>query len=170
MTPRALCPKYGQAPNQCSPYAPLPSLLWILEKACSAERERTNRHDIVKPPRCIIGPRGRGPAQSPTGTNGSAHHYSTEGHACCMGTGVTKPRGSAPSTTRMPFRTISVASGETSTGATPPPAEASTALPLLPSPPPCQGYAKAPNQYGPYAYCSLDKAMDARAQKEKIAW
>ena len=34
-------------------------------------------------------------------------------------------------------------------------------------PPPCNSYAKVPNQYGPYAYCSLDKAVDAQAQKEK---
>ena len=36
-------------------------------------------------------------------------------------------------------------------------------------PPPCMSYAKVPNQYGPYAYCSLDKAVDAQVQKEKIA-
>ena len=42
----------------------------------------------------------------------------------------------------------------------------------VPSIPPCLGisYAKIPNQYGPYAYCSLDKAVDAQVQKEKIAW
>ena len=37
-------------------------------------------------------------------------------------------------------------------------------------PPPRISYAKVPNQYGPYAYCSLDKALDARVQKEKFAW
>ena len=37
-------------------------------------------------------------------------------------------------------------------------------------PPPCINYAKVPNYYGPYAYCSLGKAVDAQVQKEKIAW
>ena len=36
--------------------------------------------------------------------------------------------------------------------------------------PPCNSYAKVLNQYGPYSYCSLDKAVDAQIQKEKIAW
>jgi hypothetical protein len=35
---------------------------------------------------------------------------------------------------------------------------------------PCISYTKVPNQYGPYAYCSWDKAVDTQAQKEKIAW
>ena len=55
-------------------------------------------------------------------------------------------------------------------------------------PPPCISYADVRNDYGPYAHCSLDKAIacaqhiqllahtcacawyDARVQKEKIAW
>ena len=48
-------------------------------------------------------------------------------------------------------------------------------------PPPCISYAKVPNQYGPYAYCSLDTGVacarhiqlptpGARVQKERIAW
>ena len=36
-------------------------------------------------------------------------------------------------------------------------------------PPPCPSHAKVPNQYGSYAYCSLDKAADTQVQKEKIA-
>ena len=40
----------------------------------------------------------------------------------------------------------------------------------MPPPPLCKSYAKVPNQYGPYACCSLDKAVDVRVQKEKIAW
>ena len=40
--------------------------------------------------------------------------------------------------------------------------------PSLP-PPPCKSYAEVPNKYGPYAYGSLDKAMDTQVQKEKIA-
>ena len=39
-----------------------------------------------------------------------------------------------------------------------------------PPPPSCISYAKVPNQCGPYAYCSLDKAVDARVYKERIAW
>ena len=38
------------------------------------------------------------------------------------------------------------------------------------TPPHCISYAKVPNSYGPYAYCSLDKAVDVRAQKAKFAW
>ena len=41
---------------------------------------------------------------------------------------------------------------------------------VVPSPLLCISYAKVPNQYGPYAYCSLDPAIDARVQKEKFAW
>ena len=37
-------------------------------------------------------------------------------------------------------------------------------------PPPCISYGKVPNYYGPYAYCSLDKAVDTQVQKENIAW
>ena len=37
-------------------------------------------------------------------------------------------------------------------------------------PPLCISDAKVPNQYRPYACCSLDKAVDARVQKERIAW
>ena len=37
------------------------------------------------------------------------------------------------------------------------------------TPPPCKSYAKVPNYYGLNAYCSLDKAVDAHVQKEKIA-
>ena len=37
-------------------------------------------------------------------------------------------------------------------------------------PPPCISYTKVPNKYGPYAYCSSDKAIDAQVQREKIAW
>ena len=33
----------------------------------------------------------------------------------------------------------------------------------------CISYAKVPNQDGPYAYWSLDTAVDAGVQKEKIA-
>ena len=29
---------------------------------------------------------------------------------------------------------------------------------------------KSPNYCSPYAYCSLDKAVDARVQNEKFAW
>ena len=56
------------------------------------------------------------------------------------------------------------------------------------TPPPCVSYANVRNYYGPYAHCSLDKAVacaqhilllahtcacawyDAQVQKEKIAW
>ena len=38
------------------------------------------------------------------------------------------------------------------------------------TPQPCISYASVPNYYSPYAYCSLDKAVDAQVQKEKIAW
>ena len=34
--------------------------------------------------------------------------------------------------------------------------------------PPCISYAKIQKKYGPYAYCSLDKAVGARVQKERI--
>ena len=48
-------------------------------------------------------------------------------------------------------------------------------------PPPCISYAKVPNQYGPYAYCSLNTGVacarriqlptpGTHVQKERIAW
>ena len=54
-------------------------------------------------------------------------------------------------------------------------------VPCPPPPPPCISYAKIPNQYGPYAYCSLDTGVacaqhiqlptpGTQVQKERIAW
>ena len=37
-------------------------------------------------------------------------------------------------------------------------------------PPLCISYTKVPNQYGPYAYCRLDKDGGAQVEKEKMAW
>ena len=34
--------------------------------------------------------------------------------------------------------------------------------------PPYNSYGKVPNQYGPYAYCSMDKAEDAQVQKRRL--
>ena len=45
-----------------------------------------------------------------------------------------------------------------------------TLYPSKVMPPPRMSYTKVPNYYSPYAYCSLDKAIDAQVQKEKIAW
>ena len=39
----------------------------------------------------------------------------------------------------------------------------------LPPSLPCNSHAKVPNQYGPYAYCSLGKAVDAQVRTKKIA-
>ena len=51
----------------------------------------------------------------------------------------------------------------------------------LPPPPRCISYTKVPNQYGPYAYCSLDTGVacarhiqlptpGTQVKKERIAW
>ena len=46
------------------------------------------------------------------------------------------------------------------------------ALPMVVSrsntPSPCNSYAKVPNSYGPCAYCSLDKAVDASLKKRRL--
>ena len=36
-------------------------------------------------------------------------------------------------------------------------------------PSPRKSYTKIPNEYRPYVYCGLDKAIDARVHKEKIS-